>query len=341
VLDGNFFTGAVPASYNRSWLSLSVSNNLLSSASLPAGVCPWACAWDSAFVVAQGNVTAPCATCTLSATYTQCASTDLPASAFAAVRGACAVQSSIAACALRLPTIVSIFVSNTGIYDTPHIAGCIRLYSPAYVAQGANQDALRLLSTCDEVMGYGLFAPDSSAPCLVPSSAQLATLVAGCTDMQTACSSCSALFLRIFLPGSVSSAAAVSRQEFLNVRACTATNVAMFLAAGMPINILDALRSCPQPPPVLVDAVLQLAGVAASELNATRFGDAVCAAMNLSARACSTLAPTVGSVGDVAPPGGSKSLGGMAFTPQTVLRGPPVVAYAGPVSHTLLAAFHV
>ena len=307
VLDGNFFTGAVPASYNRSWLSLSVSNNLLSSASLPAGVCPWACAWDSAFVVAQGNVTAPCATCTLSATYTQCTSTDLPASAFAAVRGACAVQSSIAACALCLPTIVSIFVSNTGIYDTPHIAGCIRLYSPAYVAEGANPDALRLLSTCDEVMGYGAFAPVSSDPCIVPTSAQLATLVVACTNMQTVCSSCSALMLRIFLPGAdTSSTSAVSRQEFLNVRACTATNVAMFLAAGMPINILDALRSCPQPPPVLVSAVLQLAGVAAAELNATRFGAAVCAAMSASARACSTLAPTVGSVSDAAPPGGRR-----------------------------------
>ena len=307
VLDGNFFTGAVPASYNRSWLSLSVSNNLLSSASLPAGVCPWACAWDSAFVVAQGNVTAPCATCALSATYTQCASTDLPASAFAAVRGACAVQSSIAACALCLPTIVSIFVSNTGIYDTPHIAGCIRLYSPAYVAEGANPNALRLLSTCDEVMGYGAFAPVSSDPCIVPTSAQLATLVVACTNMQTVCSSCSALMLRIFLPGAdASSTSAVSRQEFLNVRACTATNVAMFLAAGMPINILDALRSCPQPPPVLVSAVLQLAGVAAAELNATRFGAAVCAAMSASARACSTLAPTVGSVSDAAPPGGRR-----------------------------------
>jgi hypothetical protein len=182
---------------------------------------------------------------------------------------------------------VSIFVSNTGIYDTPHIAGCIRLYSPAYVAEGANPNALRLLSTCDEVMGYGAFAPVSSDPCIVPTSAQLATLVVACTNMQTVCSSCSALMLRIFLPGAdASSTSAVSRQEFLNVRACTATNVAMFLAAGMPINILDALRSCPQPPPVLVSAVLQLAGVAAAELNATRFGAAVCAAMSASARAC-------------------------------------------------------
>ena len=305
VLDGNFFTGVVAASYNRTWLSLSLGNNLLSSASLPPGVCPWACGWDSAFVVPDGNATAPCAACALSATYTQCPITDMAPSAFATVRAACAVESSIAACALCLPTIVGLFVSSAGIYDTARIAGCIRLYSPAYVAEGANPDALRLLSTCDQVMGYGSFAPSSSAPCLVPDAAQLATLVAGCANMQTACTSCSALFLRLFLPGAATSST-VSRQEFLNVRACTATNVAMFLAAGMPFNILDALRSCPQPPPVLVTAVLQLNGVAAAELNATRFGDAVCAAMNLSARACSTLAPTVGSVSDVAPPGGRR-----------------------------------
>jgi len=78
--------------------------------------------------------------------------------------------------------------------------------------------------------------------------------------------------------------------------------------AGDKLNILDALRSCPQPPPVLVAAVLQLTGVAAAELNVTRFGTAVCASMTLSARECSTLAPTVGSVSDVAPPGGRRRL---------------------------------
>ena len=302
-LVGNFLTGPVAVSFNRSWLSLSLGGNLLSSASLPSGVCPWACAWDSAFVLPEGNASAPCAACALSATYAQCPKTDLPASAFAAVRAACAVQSSVAACALCLPTIVNILVSSA-LYDTPGIGGCIRLYSPAYVAEGANPDALRLLSTCDEVMGYGEYAPTSAAPCLLPSPAQLAVLVAGCTNMQTVCTSCSALFIQSFLPGA--DIKTISRLEYLTVRACTATYVAMLMAAGMPINILDALRSCPQPPPVLVAAVLQLSGVAAAELNATRFGAAICAAMSSSVRACSTLAPMVSSVSDAAPPGGRR-----------------------------------
>ena len=300
MLDSNFITGSVPLSLNRSWLSLSLSDNLLSSAALPPGLCPWACGWNSAFVVASnatGN--ASCASCALSTTYTQCPVPDLPLSAFAGVRAACAVASNIGACALCLPTIISVFLPS-GVYDNDHIVGCIRLYSPSYVAAGALPEALRLLPTCGQVLGYEQVSL-AAATCRAPSVIELASLAAGCMSIQTVCSSCSATLIRFFIPGVEPKSA--SRVQALTVMSCASDIISQLMMSGVPVGILNALLSCPLPPASLVSGVLRLVGAAAAQVNATLFENAVCLAVNANSIACQSLAPAVVNVADVAQAG--------------------------------------
>ena len=269
-LSGLFIHGDVPPSFavNASrWGSsgLVLARSLLNGATLPPALCPLVCTFVQAFTCPSGVATACPAqaanfSCALQqCIYNACPLPALPDSALASVSRSCATPSLAASCSTCLTTLV-LYFEQAGVTRGEDVVGCIQLYAPVFIVEGASVNALQLLTQC------GNSVPGSIAsvqcPTVLP-AAQLQEIAAGCSSLNQVCTTCGLASVNAFEQVGLFSASDPLVYQFLLAYSCSSKLAVQLYSAGFPVSVFFAAQGCAGAlqVPLAITAVLVLSGV--------------------------------------------------------------------------------
>ena len=241
------------------------------------------CTWAAAFTCPSGLSTAcPAQAANISCALQQCVYNScplpaLPDSALASVSRSCATPSLATSCSICLPSLV-LYFEQAGVTQGFDVVGCIQLYAPVLIVEGASVNALQLLTQC------GITVPGSISAVQCPDTlppAQLQEIGAGCSNLNQACTTCGDAALKAFQEVGLFSPADPLVRQYLLAYSCSSKLSVQLYTAGFPVSIFFAAQGCAGnlQVPLTITASLLLAGVSTLTFSGTPVIDGLAAAL--------------------------------------------------------------
>lgn len=256
---------------------------MFDSAAFPQSLCPFACAADAPPFLCP--VASPCAaagnaTCAPQCKYPACPAAGLGVDDFDFTRDKCASAAPRDSCLVCLPAIMDIYYQPpANVRDTLTMESCLVLYTPLYLAAGAQPSALGMIANCGNMFGFGWSS--STCPVSLPESA-FTSLGSSCSSPAVACTTCVDDILRIFRRAGVDASSDAVRVAQYNVLGtCIDLHLLVMLASGANTEALAGIQACPSIAGFLVISTVSIGGVSATSFSAGIFGAAVAAVVNV------------------------------------------------------------
>jgi LPXTG-motif cell wall-anchored protein len=255
---------------------------MFDSAAFPQSLCPFACAAAAPPFLCP--VVNPCAapgnaSCATQCKYPACPATGLGVDDFDFTRDKCASAAPRDSCLVCLPAITDIYYQPpANVRDLLTMESCLVLYTPLYLAAGAQPSALGMIANCGNMFGFGWSS--STCPVSLPESA-FVSLERSCSNPAVACTTCVEDILRIFRNAGVDASSDAVRVAQYNVLGtCIDVHLLSMFASGANADALAGIQACPSIAGFLVISTVSIGGVSALTFSAGIFGAAVAAVVN-------------------------------------------------------------